>query len=120
MELSKIDDTLFPECEEEDIEFYDCDFELIEFVQKRFGNIRFFGSAGTLPPGYKQCARTAVCYEDSIPVQGFYVAYINPKRNKFTIRYTNEYDPWGVHFLKEYKENNDEKECMKCLKKQST
>lgn len=85
----------------DEIEFYDFDEELIDFVQKRYGNIRFFGSAGTLPPGYKQCARTA----DSIIVKGFYVAYINPKRNKFTIRYTNEYDPWGVHFLKEYKEN---------------
>lgn len=105
MKLSEIEDTFIPKCEEEDIECYDCDFELIDFVQKRYGNIRFFGSAGTLPPGYKQCARTVVCYEDSIFVYGFYVAYINPKRNKFTIRYTNEYDPWGVHFLKEYKEN---------------
>lgn len=116
MKLSEIEDTFIPECEEEDIECYDHDEELIDFVQKRYGNIRFFGSAGTLPPGYKQCARTA-CSDyigsDYIGlVYGFYVAYINPKRNKFTIRYTNEYDPWGVHFLKEYKETKNDKRSL--------
>lgn len=91
---------------EEKIECFDCDVELIDFVQKRFGNIRFFVSAGTLPPGYKQCARTA-CSNDIGLVYGFYVAYINKKRNKFTIRYTNEYDPWGHHFI--YKQTESEK-----------
>ena len=76
---------------------------LSTLYKKRYGNIRFFGSAGTLPPGYKQCARTA-CSNDIGLVYGFYIAYINPNRNKFTIRYTNEYDPWGYHHLQEYKE----------------
>lgn len=102
-EPTEYEDPLYEDPLYEEIECYDCDEELIDFVQKRYGNIRFFGSAGTLPPGYKQCAQTA-CSNDIGIVYGFYIAYINPKRNKFTIRYTNEYDPWGYHHLQEYKE----------------
>ena len=85
------------EIENEPIKTYYFDEDLAEMVFKRFGKIRFFGSQGTLPPGYKPFARIA-CHDDGI-VYGFLVAYINRKKNKFTIRYTNEYDPWGIHHL---------------------
>lgn len=89
----------------DDIEIYYFNEDLAELVFKRFGKIRFFGSEGTLPPGYKPFARIA-CHDYGI-VYGFLIAYINRKKNKFTIRYSNEYDPWGVHFLNGYNDNKE-------------
>ena len=89
--------------EDDDTKYYDADLDLIELVHKRYGKIRFYGSDWLLPKGYKPCARIA-CSNDIGLVYGFYIAYINPKRNKFTIRYTSEYDPWGYYHLQEYKE----------------
>lgn len=86
------------EVEDEPIETYYFDEDLAELVFNRFGEIRFFGSNGTLPPGYRPFARVADSDDLGI-VSGFYIAYINRKKNKFTIRYTNQYDPWGMHFI---------------------
>lgn len=88
--------------EDDDIKYYDVDLDLIELVHKRYGKIRFYGSDWLLPKGYKPCARVAI--STGIIVTGFYVAYINKNQNKFTIRYSSQYDPWGYHHLQEYKE----------------
>lgn len=90
------DEELEP-CEEE-FEGFDFDWDLVKLVYNRFGEIRFFGSEGLLPLGYKQFARVAY-HDDFGIVYGFYIAYINRKNNKFTIRYSNSYDPWGQHFI---------------------
>lgn len=87
---------------DEEFESFDFDEDLVELVYNRFGKIRFFGSDGRLPSGYKPFARVAD--SDFGIVCGFHIAYINRKKNKFTIRYSNEYDPWGFHFLNKVKE----------------
>lgn len=96
------------EDENQFVEIYYYDEDLAELVFKRFGKIRFFGSNGTLPLGYKPFARVADSDCFGI-VYGFLIAFINSKKNKFTIRYTNQYDPWGIHFLNKIKDNENEK-----------
>lgn len=91
------------EDENESVEMYYFDEDLAKLVFKRFGKIRFFGSEGILPPGYKPFARVADSDCFGI-VYGFLIAYINRKKNKFTIRYSNQYDSWGIHFLNKIKD----------------